>query len=195
MSHYFHTIAILVENTMQQFCQWLYSSGMGTALRQSIWIFPIIETVHVLGIALLVGTVSLLDLRLLGVILKGEPVPQIARQILPLTWAGFAVMFVSGFLLFSAEAAGSYGNIAFRVKMLMIVLVGLKCASLSSQSSDSVAGPLGGRRLSDNVDRNHLRRTRHCLYPEVNTDERIACFRVVGPKQRRHLHAAVHLCV
>jgi hypothetical protein len=110
---------------MQQFCQWLYVSGLGTGIRQSIWIFPIIETVHVLAITLLVGTVSILDLRLLGVILKDEAIVKIAQQVLPLTWAGFAVMFVSGFLLFSAEAADSYGNVAFRIKMLMIVIVGL----------------------------------------------------------------------
>ena len=98
---------------------------MGTAIRESIWIFPIIETVHVLGITLLAGTVAILDLRLLGVILKQEAVSKVARQILPLTWAGFAVMFVSGFLLFSAEAADLYANLAFRIKLLMLMLVGL----------------------------------------------------------------------
>jgi hypothetical protein len=110
---------------MLPFCQWLYGSGLGTAIRESIWIFPIIETVHVLGIALLAGTVSLLDLRLLGLILKGQPVEQVARQVLPLTWAGFAVMAVSGFLLFSAEAADSYGNTPFRIKLVLMGLAGL----------------------------------------------------------------------
>jgi hypothetical protein len=110
---------------MQQFCQWLYGSGLGTAIRQSIWTFPIIETVHVLGITLLVGTVSILDLRLLGLLLKHQPIAGIAHQILPLTWAGFALMSISGFLLFAAEAADSYGNPAFRIKMLMIPLAGL----------------------------------------------------------------------
>jgi len=110
---------------MLQFCQWLYSSGLGTAIRESIWIFPIVETVHVLGIALLAGTVSLLDLRLLGVILKNQSVAQVARQVLPLTWAGFAVMAVSGFLLFAAEAADSCGNTPFRIKLVLMGLAGL----------------------------------------------------------------------
>jgi hypothetical protein len=107
------------------FCQWLYDSGVGTAIRESIWVFPIIETIHVLATALLVGTVAILDLRLLGLILKTESVSQIARQILPLTWAGFAVMFTSGFMLFWAEAAKSYGNPAFRLKLILLFLVGL----------------------------------------------------------------------
>lgn len=110
---------------LQQFCQWLYHSAMGTAIRESVWVFPIIETIHVLGITLVAGTVAILDLRLLGLVLKREGVSQIARQILPLTWAGFAVMFVSGFLLFSAEAADSYANAAFRIKLVLLLLVGL----------------------------------------------------------------------
>jgi hypothetical protein len=110
---------------LQQFCQWLYDSGIGTAIRESIWVFPIIETVHVLAIALLVGTVAILDLRLLGLALKQEPVSRVASGVLPLTWAGFAVMFVSGFLLFWSEAAKSYGNPAFRIKLVLLALVGL----------------------------------------------------------------------
>jgi hypothetical protein len=124
MSHHSDTIAILSGKKMLQFCQWLYNSGIGTSIRQSIWIFPIIETVHVLGITLLAGTVSLLDLRLLGLIFKRQSVAHVASQVLPLTWAGFAVMFVSGFLLFSAEAVDCYGNTPFRIKLLFILLAG-----------------------------------------------------------------------
>jgi uncharacterized protein DUF6644 len=102
---------------LQQFCQWLYDSSIGTDIRESIWVFPIIETVHVLAIALLVGTVAILDLRLLGLVLKREPVARVA--------SGFAVMFVSGFLLFWSEAAKSYANPAFRIKLVLLALVGL----------------------------------------------------------------------
>lgn len=108
-----------------RFCQWLYASGFGTHIRESVWLFPIIETVHVLGITLLVGTIAILDLRLLGLVLKRETVSRVASQILPLTWTGFVVMFASGCLLFSAEAADSYSNIAFRIKVVLLLLVGL----------------------------------------------------------------------
>jgi hypothetical protein len=84
-----------------------------------------IETVHVLGIALLAGTVAIVDLRLLGLILKRERVSQVAGQILPLTWVGFAAMVGSGVLLFLAEAAKSYYNTAFRFKMLLLIIAGL----------------------------------------------------------------------
>jgi hypothetical protein len=110
---------------LQQFCQWLYDSGIGTDIRESIWVFPIIETVHVLAMALLVGTVAILDLRLLGLVLRREPVARVASEVLPLTWVGFAVMFLSGFMLFWSEAAKSYANPAFRIKLVLLLLVGL----------------------------------------------------------------------
>jgi hypothetical protein len=111
--------------TLSHLCQWLNDSSIGTTIRESDYLFPVIETVHVLALALLVGTVAILDLRLLGLVLKKEPVQDVAGQILPLTWIGFAVMFVSGFLLFWAEAAKSYSNPAFRIKVILLLLVGL----------------------------------------------------------------------
>jgi hypothetical protein len=114
-----------MSNVMMHVCQWVNDSRLGTSIRGSIWVFPIIETVHVLGITLVAGTVAIFDLRLLGLLMKREPVSQIARQILPLTWLGFGVMFISGVLLFCAEAASSYANPAFRLKLLLLALVGL----------------------------------------------------------------------
>jgi hypothetical protein len=107
------------------FCQWLYATNIGTSIRESQYLFPIIETIHTLAIVLLVGTIAILDLRLLGIIMRREPVSSIARQVLPWTWAGFFVMFTSGFLLFWSEAATNYFNLAFRIKLLLLVLVGL----------------------------------------------------------------------
>jgi hypothetical protein len=110
---------------LHQLCLWLYDSQIGTAIRESTYMFPIIETVHVLGITLLVGTVAVVDLRLLGIVFRREKFSEVLGQILPLTWAGFVVMFISGFLLFWSEAAKSYGNPAFRIKLLLLLLVGL----------------------------------------------------------------------
>jgi hypothetical protein len=111
--------------SLSHLCQWLNDSSVGTAIRESDYLFPVIETVHVLAIALLVGTVAILDLRLLGLMMKKEPVQEVAGQILPLTWMGFVVMVASGFLLFWAEAAKSYANPAFRIKLILLLMVGL----------------------------------------------------------------------
>ena len=106
-------------------CEWLHDSAIGTSIRESTYAFPIIETAHVLGIALLVGTIAVVDLRLLGILFRRERVSSIVRQVLPLTWSGFVVMFVSGFLLFWSEAEKAYVNPIFRIKLLLLFLVGL----------------------------------------------------------------------
>lgn len=105
--------------------QWLGNTPFATELRESTLAFPLVETAHVLAIALLAGTVILVDLRLLGLVFRRTKVSEIAGTVLPLTWAGFAIMLVSGLLLFMAEAEKSYGSLAFRIKILLLFLAGL----------------------------------------------------------------------
>jgi hypothetical protein len=121
------------------FCQWLHDSRIGTSIRESTYAFPVIETVHVLGITLLVGTIAIVDLRLLGILFKRERVSSIVRQVLPLTWCGFVVMFASGFLLFWSEAEKAYVNPVFRVKLGLLLLVGLNPLIFHSTIYRSVA--------------------------------------------------------
>jgi hypothetical protein len=106
-------------------CQWIYTTPLSTSIRESTWVFPVIESIHTLGIVLVVGTVLMFDLRLLGVIMKREPVSRIGHQVLPWTWTGFAIMFITGVLLSIAESATNYFNIAFRMKLILLLLVGL----------------------------------------------------------------------
>ena len=110
---------------LQHLCQLLYDSSFGTMIRESNNAFPIIESIHVLSITLLIGTIVVLDLRMLGLVLRPIPVTRVARSVLPLTWSGFTVSFVSGFLLFWAEAAKNYSNPAFRAKLILLGLAGL----------------------------------------------------------------------
>ena len=107
---------------LQHFCEMLYQSSFGTMLRESNNAFSVIESVHVLSITLLVGTIAVLDLRMLGLILRSVSVSSLARSVLPLSWSGFAVSVTSGFLLFWAEAAKMYVNPSFRTKLVLLVL-------------------------------------------------------------------------
>ena len=111
--------------TLLDLCQWLYDAPASTALRESDVVFPLIESVHVLAISLIVGTIVTVDLRVGGIILRGEPLTRVTRALLPYTWYGFALMVVTGLPLFAAEAAKLYGNPAFRVKLLLLGLAGL----------------------------------------------------------------------
>lgn len=107
------------------FCQWLEYTSLGTAMRESAWLFPTVETVHLFGIISLVASTSILDLRLLGLILRRESVSKLAARCLAWAWGGFAVQVATGFLLFSSEATKMYGSRVFQIKMLLILLAGV----------------------------------------------------------------------
>jgi hypothetical protein len=106
-------------------CEWLDSTRLNAALRQSNWAFPALDTIHTLGIVLVAGTIMLVDLRLLGLALRGVAIQQVVARIVPATLWGFGLMLVSGGLLFMSEAVKMYHSPAFRIKVLLLALVGL----------------------------------------------------------------------
>ena len=77
---------------------WLEESPLGKGIRESLWLFPIIETLHLFGIVLLVGATSALDLRLMGLTMRTEPVSRLAGRLLPWALVGFLVQIVTGSL-------------------------------------------------------------------------------------------------
>jgi hypothetical protein len=107
------------------FCQWLEKTPWSVALHESLWVYPIVESLHVLTLSLFLGTAVMLDLRLLGLTMRRVPVSEAARQLLPWTAAGFALMVISGALLFYAIPVRTYLNIFFRIKVVMLILSGL----------------------------------------------------------------------
>ena len=86
--------------------------------------FPLIEGTHVLSLALSVGLILILDLRLLGLAFSSQPVSRVMQQVMPWALPGFAVMLISGLLLFAAQAESVYANGYFRVKFLSLILLG-----------------------------------------------------------------------
>jgi hypothetical protein len=111
---------------MFHFAQWMDQTSFGHVMRESLYLFPVVETLHVFGIVCLVSSAFLLDLRLFGVgPLRDQPVEKLARWILPWVCVGFTIQVVTGFLLFSAEATRSAINSFFWYKMAMIMGVGI----------------------------------------------------------------------
>jgi hypothetical protein len=107
------------------FFRWLNDLPWSVALREGDWAFGIIETFHILGLGLSVGTILWVDLRLMGVAMKRQRVSQVVAQFEPWAIAGFTVMIVSGSLLFFAEPMKCYTAISFRIKAVMLILAGL----------------------------------------------------------------------
>lgn len=107
------------------YCEWLAATEGSIALHESMYMYPIVESTHVLALMLFVGFAAILDLRLLGLILKQVPVSQVAERLLPWTIAGFIVMVITGVLLFYAIPVRTYQSIFFRAKVIFLILAGL----------------------------------------------------------------------
>jgi len=107
------------------FFKWMADTPWSVALHESLYGYPIVESIHVWALCLFVGMAVVLDLRLTGLSFTSVPVSQIARRILPWTTFGFVLMVLSGILLFYAIPVRSYQNIFFRVKLLLLVVAGL----------------------------------------------------------------------
>jgi len=110
---------------MEKFFQWLYDSPAGTAIRESGSLFPWIESIHVLSITLVVGSIAVVDLRLLGIASKGRAVSRLSDEVLPLTWVSFIVAAITGLLLFVSNAVKYSHNPFFIAKMCLLVLAGV----------------------------------------------------------------------
>lgn len=96
--------------------QWLENTTLGDTVRQSLWLFPVIESFHLVGLAVLGGLVLLVDLRALGIGLK-QPISELARETHPWLVGSVVMMLVTGILLFLSEAVKCYYNGPFWIKM------------------------------------------------------------------------------
>ena len=120
-------------------CEWLQDLSFPTEIRESTWLFPTIETVHVLALVLVIGSILMVDFRLLGVGNRARSVRSVTAQCLPLTWASFAVAAGAGCLLFSSKAVTYYGDFPFRLKMVCLVLAGINMAAFHRSAYRHVA--------------------------------------------------------
>jgi hypothetical protein len=99
------------------------SSGVAEWMRSAVKAMPVVEALHVLAVALVFGTVLIVDLRLLGF-----PDTRRADELLKLTWAAFGLAVVTGAMMFAANAVTYYNNTAFRLKLLALLAAGLNMA-------------------------------------------------------------------
>jgi hypothetical protein len=133
------------------FLVYLETSGLATLMRQSQWLYPIVEIVHILGFVTLVGSVAMFDLRLLGLSPR-LPVAGMARHLLRWSLGSLLLVVPSGLMMFSAHATEFADNTAFRVKMALLVAAAANAVWFHRTSFRSVAEwnteappPLGGR--------------------------------------------------
>ena len=120
-------------------CKMLQYSDIGTSIRESTWTFPIVETTHVLGLAISVGLILITDLRLIGAILRKRAFSEIWAQLKPWFTVGFIIVFVSGILLFWSQALKAYQSIFFRAKIVFLILAGINALVFEYTSRPTLA--------------------------------------------------------
>jgi hypothetical protein len=101
---------------------WLQETGLAISIRDSLILFPLLESVHVIGLALVFGTIAVIDLRLLGVASTQRSFNRMASDIMGWTWAAFAMTALTGALMFITNAAVYFHNSYFRAKMALLAL-------------------------------------------------------------------------
>jgi hypothetical protein len=111
--------------TIQQTLEWLENTAAAQAIAESTYLFPTIESIHVLAITFVVGSIAMVDMRLLGLAARDQRPARITSDILPWTWAAFIIAAIAGFLLFSSQAEKYFVNPAFRAKFVLLALAGI----------------------------------------------------------------------
>jgi len=106
--------------TLQSVFEWLESWPVSVGIRESSWMFPAFEAAHVIAITLVVGSVMVVDLRVLGFASLRQRVTGLSESILPWTWGAFGVALISGSFMFAAKAHTYFDNVSFRLKMFLL---------------------------------------------------------------------------
>lgn len=107
---------------LPEFITWLNEFPTSVALRESQYVWPLLESAHVMTLGLFAGTAFVTDLRLLGWSMKSVPVSEVTGRLLPWTRIGFAGMVVTGLLLFYGYPLRYYHNLFFRIKVILLVI-------------------------------------------------------------------------
>lgn len=106
---------------IEQFCDWLSRTGVSVAFQSANWFVPLVQTVHIIAIAILLTTVYVISFRLIGITRGAQPLAALTAHSAPWIWTALCVLLASGILLTITEPARELLNWAFRVKMLMVL--------------------------------------------------------------------------
>jgi hypothetical protein len=125
---------------MLEICQWIYQTPLSFAIRESIWVYPILNVLHCVGVLLVAGTIVVVDLRLLGLGLRRAPVSSVVAQVVPWSLMGFGFMAVTGSLLAWSEPLRLYKSMFFPWKLAFIAVAGLNALLFHAGVYRSVRG-------------------------------------------------------
>jgi hypothetical protein len=119
---------------------WLEATEVATTIRENSLVFPWLESVHVMAIALVLGTIAIIDLRLIGVAGVGFRTSRLMRAMLPITWTAFALATITGVLMFLSQPALYLRTTAFQIKLGLLLMAGVNMAVFHLLTARSLAG-------------------------------------------------------
>jgi len=117
---------------------WLQRTSLAVQIRDSLFAFPLLESAHVIGLALVFGTIAIVDLRLLGLASTHRPFQRLASDTLKWTWVAFAVTALTGALMFTTNATVYFHNAYFRAKVVLLVLAAINVLAFELTSGRTV---------------------------------------------------------
>jgi uncharacterized protein DUF6644 len=111
--------------SISPFLEWLQALPLAVFIHKTPWAFTTVQVVHVFAVSLVLGTITIVDLRLLGLASTRRPFAELSRRVLPFTWAAFVLAVIAGSFLFIGRATEYFVNPAYWIKMSLIALAGI----------------------------------------------------------------------
>src|SRR5258708_3771809 len=127
------------------FFEWLSTSPWANAMNGPEWAFPVVESLHFIGFAFSIGTIAIVDLRLLGLAMRRQSAAELAADLDRWTWVGFAVMLITGPLMFSADAIRYHDNPSFQFKMVCLLLAFLFHFTIHRRVTRTEVSPIAAK--------------------------------------------------
>lgn len=118
---------------------WLGDTSLAVAVRENEMLFPWTESIHVLALTIVVGSIAIVDLRLLGLASRGRPITKLMKDVLPITWVAFLCALITGLMMFISQANVYMENIYFKVKIVLLMVAGINVLVFHSLTARSVA--------------------------------------------------------
>jgi hypothetical protein len=111
-----------VATALTEFVHWLAETPVSHLIRNELWIIPTVQTLHILGIAAVIGSTMLMDLRVLGVAIRGQSLASVVERLSPWLWRALLLLFITGSILVIGEPGRSLVNPLFQIKMALLVV-------------------------------------------------------------------------
>jgi hypothetical protein len=127
----------MIDAALSELAKWLAATPLSHTIQSTGWIIPSLQTIHILGVAVVFSSAILVDLRVWRLLQRDEPLPEVARRFLPTIWPVLLILLVTGSLLIVGEPRRSLLNLTFYLKMSLLAVAIMLTAGLQRSIASS----------------------------------------------------------